>query len=138
MITLKRPVSAAALVLTLAGMAGGASAQTLTNRDTAGWLELGTAGGAKYSVQPSSIVRDGQTVRFTMKADVPPAPDGASISTVVAEALVDCTTPAIGTGTTDFYSASRFLRTVQEEAAPVPVPVTDPGQTLLIEHVCKI
>ncbi len=137
MTTRKRHAVTAALVLGLVGAAGAASAQALFQRDNAAWLELGWAGGAKYSVLPASIVRDGKTVRFTMKADIPPSPDGASISTVVAEALVDCETPAIGTGTTDFYNATAFMRTVQEGSAPVPVPASDPGQTLLIDHVCK-
>jgi hypothetical protein len=131
----KRSARAAALIVALAGAAGGASAQTLTNRDVAGWVEVGPVEHVTYSVLPSSITRDGQTARLLMKADFPPGMEDNAPNTIVAEIVIDCAARTIGRGTTEFYSAAHFLQTEQNEAAPGPA--SDPGQTLLIEHVCK-
>ncbi|QTC90647.1 surface-adhesin E family protein [Brevundimonas goettingensis] len=133
--TFKRRIRAAALIAASVGAAGAASAQTLTNRDTAGWTEVGPVEHVTYFVLPSSIARDGQTVRFLMKADIPSGMGEDAPNTVVAEIVVDCATRTIGRGTTEIYSAARFLATEPHDAALGPA--SDPGQTLLIEHVCK-
>ncbi len=112
-----------------------AVAQTLPNRDDPAWLKVGAVGGADYFVLPSSIVRQDRTVHLLMKAAVPPAPVGTAPNTVVAEVVVDCGASAIGTGTLEFYNVTQgFLATRPDEA--VPAPASDPGQTLIIRHVC--
>ena len=131
----KRHVGALVLSAALVLAAGRGAAQTLPNRDDPAWSGVGAAGGADYFVLPSSVVRQGRTVRLLMKATVPPAPDGAVPNTVVAEVVVDCDAATIGTGTLEFYGVTQgFLATRSDEA--VPGPASDPGQTLIIQHVC--
>lgn len=120
-----------------AGLAGAASAQTLPHRDDPAWEPIGTtADFTRYSIFTPRTAVEHTTVWLTLKATVSPSPDG-SPTTVVAYAMVDCAASAIGVGTAEFYNETQgFLRTVEGPEDPVPAPATDPGQLLVIRHVC--
>ncbi len=122
-----------------AGLAGAASAQspTLPHRDDPAWEAIGTtADGTRYDILPGRTSQEHTTVWFVLRATVAPSPTG-SPNTVVAYAVVDCVASAIGVGTTEFYNVTQgFLRTVEGPEDPVPGPATDPGQRLVIRHVC--
>lgn len=124
-------------VATAAFLAGGASAQTLPHRDDPAWEAIGTtADGTRYDILPGRTSREHTTVWLVLRTTVAPSPTG-SPNTVVAYAVVDCAASEIGVGTTEFYNVTQgFLRTVEGPEDPVPRPATDPGQLLVIEHVC--
>lgn len=119
------------------GLAGAASAQTLPDRDDPGWEPIGVAeDGTRYSILPSRVAWEHTTVWLVLRATVAPSPSG-SPNTVVAYAVVDCAASEIGVGTTEFYNETQgFLRTVEGPEDPVPAPAVDPGQRLVIRHVC--
>jgi len=117
-------------------IAGAASAQAvLTGPTDPAWVSIGNAGGASYFVLPSSLAREGQTVRFLLKAEVPPSPDGINPNVVVANTLVDCAASTIGTGDTEFYNVSQGFAQARHNEG-VPKAASDPGQTLAIQYVC--
>jgi hypothetical protein len=118
-------------------LAGAASAQTLPQRDDPAWEAIGTtADGTRYDILPGRTSREDTTVRLVLRATVAPSPTG-SPNAVVAYAVVDCAASAIGVGKTEFYSVTQgFLRTVEGPEDPAPSPATDPGQLMVIRHVC--
>ncbi len=126
-----------ALAAAALGLAGAASAQTLPHRDAPGWEPIGTtADGTRYSILPNRVSREHTTVWLVLKATVAPSPTG-SPNSVVASAVVDCRTSEIGVGTTEFYNETQgFLRTVAGREDPAPAPALDPGQQLVIRHLC--
>lgn len=126
-----------ALAGAVTGLAGAASAQTLPHRDDPAWEPIGTtADFTRYSIFAPRTTVDHETVRLTLKAIVAPAPDG-SPNTVVADAVVDCGASAIGVGTVELYNETHgFLRTIEGPRDPELKPPTDPGQLLVIRHVC--
>jgi hypothetical protein len=80
-------------------------------------------------------VREGGRVRFLLKAEVPPAPDGVNPNVIVAQTVADCAASAIGTGNAELYNVAQgFTGARHREAAPTPA--SDPGQALVIQHVC--
>lgn len=119
------------------GLTGAASAQTLPSRDDPAWEPIGvTAEGVRFAIFPARTSQEHTTVWLVLRATVAPSPDGAP-NTVVAYAVVDCRAPEIGVGTADFYNETQgYLRTVEGPEDPVPTPATDPGQLLVIRHVC--
>lgn len=120
-----------------AGIAGAASAQTLPHRDDPAWEVIGTtADFTRYSIFTPRTAVEHTTVRLTLKATVAPSSEG-NPNTVVAYAVVDCQANAIGVGTAEFYNETQgLLRTIEGPENPVPTPATDPGQLLVIRHVC--
>ncbi|WP_420479907.1 hypothetical protein [Brevundimonas sp. FT23028] len=117
-------------------MAGAASAQAVLTAPTdPAWVGIGTGGGATYSILPSSLTRDGPTVRFLLKAEVPPAPDGDTPNVIVAETVVDCAASTIGTGDVELYSLNRGFAQARHREATLET-ASDPGQILVIGHVC--
>ena len=118
-------------------LAGAAAAQTLPQRDDPAWEAIGTtADGTRYDILPGRTSQEHTTVWLVLRATVAPSPTG-SPNTVVAHAVVDCAASAIGVGTTEFYNVTQgFLRTVEGPEDPVPGPATDPGQLMVIRHVC--
>lgn len=116
--------------------AGAASAQAvLTSPNDPAWARIGAAGGADYFILPSSVVRDGERVRFLLKAEVPPAPDGVNPNVIVAQTVADCAASAIGTGNSELYNVAQgFMGARRREAAPTPA--SDPGQALVLQHIC--
>ena len=131
--------SAGALTLVAAlAMAGAASAQTLPAPNDPAWAVVGEASGATYAVLPSSLAREGQVVRFLMRATVPPPPTGNDSNAVIAQIVMDCATQTIGRGTTEFYSVASGAFVGGAPREPVLEAVSDPGQTLLIQHVCAV
>lgn len=119
------------------GLAGAASAQTLPHRDDPTWEPIGaTADGTRYAIFPGRTAVEHTTVWLTLRATVAPSPDGAA-NTVVAYVTVDCRASGIAVGTAEFYNETQgLLRTVEGPEDPVPIPATEPGQLLVIGHVC--
>lgn len=112
------------------------SAQTvLPNRDDPAWVPIGSAAGTEYFIHPDRLEQEHSTVWFVMRAIVPPSPTG-DVNTVVARGVVDCATSEIGVGTREYYSETRGLQHRVEAEDPQPGPVTDPGQSLVIQYVC--
>lgn len=134
---MNQPLVCIAVAVVAMSLAGAASAQSLPHRDDPAWESIGTTEDwTRYSIFRASVSREGTTVRLVLKATVAPAPDG-SPNTVVAYAVVDCPVSAIGVGTTELYNETQgFLRAVEGRDDPVPTPATDPGQLLVIRHVC--
>ncbi|KQW82603.1 hypothetical protein [Brevundimonas sp. Root1279] len=126
---------ARAVATAVIGLAGAASAQTLPHRDDPTWEPIG-ADGARYAILPALTSQAHATVLLTLKATVAPASDGTP-NTVVARVTVDCERSEIGVVTSEFYNETqRFLRTVEGPEHPPLKPATEPGQLLVVRHMC--
>lgn len=136
---MNRRLACIAVAAVAMGLTGAAAAQspTLPHRDDPAWALIGsTEDGTRYSIFPSRTAVEHTTVWLNLKATVAPASDG-SPNTVIAHAVVDCRAPGIGVGTVDFYNETQgFLRTVEGPEDPVLRSAPDPGQRLVIRHVC--
>jgi len=127
-----QPIAVAAAAM---GLASAASAQTLPGRDSQAWEPIGSAGGAQYYILPAHMEREGETVRLVVRATV--APMTGTANTVIARIVVDCAASAVSVGTAEFYGEpDGFQRTVEPVGDPVFRPAADPGQLLVIQHVC--
>ena len=108
-------------------------AQTLPHRDAVQWREVGAVGDFVYSIDETSLTRDGSHLTVLLRGSAPPQP-GDEINTVVGRLTLDCRQRLVGLGARDYYREAGFVDGADEEEGLVKP--TDPGQILLLDRLC--
>jgi hypothetical protein len=110
--------------MTILTLAAALAAQTLPAPGAVQWEEVAQDGGGRYAIDPGSIARDGDKVRFVMRAVGAQAnPDGTSAA--VVRYVIDCRRRTWGVLAADAYRGDAFAyarETDEDEIEMQPIP----------------
>lgn len=123
--------------MTIAILAAALAAQTLPAPGAVQWEEVAQDGGGRYAIDPASIARDGDIVRFVMRATGAQAnADGTDAA--VVRYVMDCRRRTWGVLAADAYRGAAFAFSRETEAAEVEMrPVAaDSGEARLQRRAC--
>lgn len=113
------------------------AAQALPAPAAVQWEEVAQDSGGRYSIDPTSIARTGDRVRFLMRAFAARAePDGTS--SAVVRYLIDCRARTSGMLAVDFYRGDAFSNSHQAGENEVQLrPIeAGTGEVALHRRVC--
>jgi hypothetical protein len=121
----------------LALAAASLAAQALPAPGAVQWEAVAQDSGGRYSIDPTSIVRDGDRARFLMRAIAARAEADGTDSAVVRY-LIDCRARTAGMLAADFYRGDAFgnsLAIDEDEIALRPI-AEGTGEVQLHRRVC--
>jgi hypothetical protein len=88
--------------MAISTMVAALALQTLPAPDTVRWEAAGEDQAGRYAIDPASIVRDGDVVRFLLRAEGASAQaDGTNLAVVRYE--IDCRARTVAAESADFY-----------------------------------
>jgi hypothetical protein len=123
------------MVITI--LAAALAAQTLPAPGAVQWEEVAQDGGGRYAIDPASIARDGDKVRFVMRATGAAAnADGTSVA--VVRYVMDCRRRTWGVLAADAYRGDAFAfarETAEDEVQMRPI-AADSGEARLQRRAC--
>jgi hypothetical protein len=110
--------------MTMLILAAALAAQTLPAPGAVQWEDVAQDGGGRYAIDPASIARHGDQVRFLMRALGAQAnPDGTSAA--VVRYVIDCRRRTWGVLAADAYRGDAFAysrETGEDEIEMQPIP----------------
>ena len=113
------------------------AAQSLPAPTAVTWEAVAEDSGGRYSIDPTSIVRDGDRVRFLMRAAAARA-EADGTSAAVVRYLIDCRARTAGMMAADFYRGDAFANSVDIGADEIALrPIAEgTGEVQLHRRVC--
>jgi hypothetical protein len=123
--------------MTMPILAAALAAQVLPAPGAVTWQEAAQDSGGRYAIDPASIRRDGDRVRFLMRATAAAAePDGTS--SAVVRYLIDCRARRSAMLAVDFYRGDALARsqeTAEDEIEWRPI-AGNSGEAQLHRRAC--
>jgi hypothetical protein len=125
------------MTTTMFALTAALAAQALPAPGAVTWEEVAQDSGGRYSIDPTSIVRNGDRVRFLMRAFAARA-EADGTSSAVVRYLVDCRARTTGMLAADFYRGDAFANTLTIDEDEVELrPIADgTGEVQLHRRVC--
>ncbi|MEA3011490.1 MAG: hypothetical protein QOD42_35 [Sphingomonadales bacterium] len=125
------------MTTTLFALAAALAAQTLPAPGAVTWEAVAEDSGGRYSIDPTTIVRDGDRVRFLMRALAARAEADGTDSAVVRY-VIDCRARTAGMLAADFYRGDAFANALEIGAEDLELrPIADgTGEVQLHRRVC--
>jgi hypothetical protein len=113
------------------------AAQALPAPAAVTWEAVAEDSGGRYSIDPASIVRTGDRVRFLMRAFAARA-EADGTSSAVVRYLIDCRARTAGMLAADFYRGDAFGNslTVDEDEIELRPLAEGTGEVQLHRRVC--
>jgi hypothetical protein len=113
------------------------AAQALPAPGAVTWEEVAQDSGGRYSIDPASVVREGNRVRFLMRA-LAARPEADGTSSAVVRYLIDCRARSTGMLAADFYRGDDFSNSLTVDEDEVELrPITEgTGEVQLHRRVC--
>lgn len=101
--------------MTISILAAAFAAQALPAPGAITWEQVAQDGGGRYAIDPASLARDGEKVRFLMRAEAAQAQaDGTDMA--VVRYVIDCRRRTAGIEARDFYHAGAFASSRETDA----------------------
>lgn len=123
--------------MTILTLAAALAAQALPAPGAVFWEPVSEDSGGRYSIDPASLVRDGDRVRFLMRAFAARA-EADGVDSAVVRYVIDCRRRASATLAADFYRGEAFAHSRETDAAAVERQLDRgfSGEDQLIRRVC--
>jgi hypothetical protein len=125
------------MMTTLPLLAAAFAAQALPAPGAVQWEEVAQDSGGRYAIEPASIARDGDKVRFVVRATGAQAnADGTSMA--VIRYVMDCRRRTWGMSVADFYRGDTFAnsREADEDEVEMRPIAADSGEERMLRRAC--
>lgn len=123
--------------MTISILAAALVAQVLPAPGAVTWEQAAEDNGGRYAIDPASLVRDGDKVRFLMRANAAQAQaDGTDMA--VVRYVIDCRRRTAGIEASDFYRAGAFASSRETDADEMETwPIAEgSGEMRIYRRVC--
>lgn len=125
------------ILIPILALAASLAAQALPAPGAVTWEEVAQDSGGRYSIDASSIVRNGDRVRFLMRA-IAARPEADGTSSAVVRYVIDCRARTTGMLAADFYRGDAFANSLETDEDELQLrPIADgTGEVQLHRRVC--